>query len=304
MVLIINQHKGSHAELEAHITNYLEQYRCNKFFMELVIDSLTNPLKTYKDSMDWVDDLNEKYLDRLHISWRSGETGLSQCRRQAILNYTNSIGTPKWVFFGCTNSRWIMPLDEHAYKLIAVYDVTLWKCKYPAEYTWTPLGSGPCSFSKYFNCIDRNDYSICMPYSFLHLQDMTVGNEKYTPEEILLYKATSHGEYPLIIHEDVILQEAWYNKTGMTATFSRENSVLPNRGGFFKRAQLLLTGFTQGKLPLTNHTLKMLAYDYVTLAESFSFKEFKGTVVEPVLKWALMKWVDDDKYNHKIKFIE
>lgn len=300
MILIINQHKGSIINLEAHLNNYLKMYK-QDFYMIMVIDQKT----TINERIDLVENYENQNQDKLRFIFNGNNLGLSQSRDIAVRYAINNNLLSKFtnVIFGCTNSKWEYYLDKSLSDDLGKYDIPcLIPCKYIKDlfnrdwdYTKKSI-----NIESYINNDYRPDFTLMFPSKSLMDIQMVCGIEKYYPEEILLYECSPSR---LVSVYDHPLQLAWYNDNGMSKQFSRK-TMIENRSGFSKRAEVFLDAYLNNKMLLSSDKLKAYVYDYITLTPKVDVKHYQGTVIEPLLTWALNKWLTNKDYNHKITFIE
>lgn len=300
MILIINQHKGSIINLESHLNNYIEMYK-QDFYMIMVIDQrITND-----DRIDLIENYENKNLDKLKFIFNGNNLGLSQSRDIAIRYAIDNKLLSKFsnVIFGCTNSRWECYLDRSLSDELSKY---IYPCLIPCRYR-VDLFDRVWDYTKelvdletYINNDYRPDFTLMFPSSSLVNIERVYKVEKYYPEEILLINC-SPSRWISIFNRS--LQLAWYNDDGMSKQFSRK-TMIENKGGFHYRAQLLLDLYLDGKIKLSANKLKAYIYDFVTLGEYIDLNWYKDTILEPLVTWALTKWLTNKNYEHKSIFIE
>lgn len=304
MILIINQHKGSYQELLDSIYNYIDNYDSKKFYQVLRIDGTEG----YDESqLNHIKDLGKIHKDKISIIIDENNIGLSPSRVECVKYAFNNklIDYSGMILFGCTNSRFKFKLTDYVESLLVSRYPTAILCDYENDFMTRStklLSNEYVSFSDFISDINKPDFTIMIPTKYASLINCHY-DEKYYPEELILYPITKDTNGFIRINK-YPLQDAWYNSTGMTKTFSRETMVLPNRKGFFDRAEILLTAWAEGNLNLSMEYLKNLVYDYVTLGDKLNLRIFKNIPLEGILDWALMRWLKNEYYDHTVTFNE
>lgn len=334
MIIIVNQHRGTFNELMDNINNYLKMHSSNKWYQILMVDEVTD--RPYDYLTKFFDALNSTKGDKIKVIYKTDDSsndymrnGLSQCRWKCMVeahNKFNVLTELDLFLFGCTNSSFEVKLTDalHDYLVNLASGYTLISdCLYPSHdeisKSWTHKFDyyDRVKVEDFINCQNRPDCSIFVPY-WLFLKDYDTyeftyspfvnSNEKYNPEDLIwLYGADTSG-YIRHIHTielndlNKYFQLAWHNNNGMSATFSRK-TVLDNKTGFYNRAEVILKLWLNNEFKLESNTLKNLVYDLVTL-KTLDMHKWSGTILEPLITWALNKWISNPNYSHKIKFIE
>jgi hypothetical protein len=328
MIVIVNQHKGTFKELIDNINNYLSQWDSNKWYQILTVDWVTD--KSYEFVSSYFNDFNKVHKDKMYVLCSEykhyPKAGLSpsrwNCMIEGYKRFPNMNENDLYLF-GCTNSRFKMKLTDQLHGWImgmSTGTVTVVDCKYPSDSkianSWTHEFDDVTDIKvdEFINCPNRPDCTILVPFWLFYMDYNTYDleqspfismyDEMYMPEDLIWLFGADKNKCIRHIHkiEGSYLQSAWYNNDGMSATFSRA-TVLDNKTGFHNRAVVLLNRWMKGDLKLTADSLKNLVYDYTTL-HNINLKELDGTILKPLVMWALDKWSSNKEYNHLIKFIE
>jgi len=310
-LIIINQHRSLPGkkiqELYDHLDSYIN-YWCEGVFMFLKIDQMLTDGEIRR-----IVDYNQNHPNKLSILYDDQNIykGLSPSRCTAYNAYVNSgkYDATAHVMFGCTNCVYIYPLEELVANLTDHRDIILVPCEYENSvqkvsnrlYLKTSY-----TFDEYFNAVDKPDYTLILPgvsTSLLHDLEGNDITERYYPEEIYIHRILYFYQRNILKVADKAYQHCWYNKGGLSESFNRL-TMIESRHGFSERARYFLSHYMSSKLTLSYDKLKNLVYEYVTLSDKVDTKWLKGTMLEPMVYYALQHWVDNESFHHSFTFNE